>query len=87
MSCSSQKQPENLERPSGILRHINVESLFNLPLYEHHLVIDTRSADVYDQGHIVSAVSYPSLDLSCSDLEREKTLVKFIKSYVKEYFR
>ena len=73
--------------PSGILVHINVESLFNLPLYEHHLVIDTRPADEYASGHIVSAVSYPSPESECSDQEREKTLIKFIKSYVKEYFR
>ena len=72
---------------SGILRHIDVERLFNLPLYEHHLVIDTRSANDYSSGHIVSAVSYPSPPRTSSDLEREKTLIKFIKGYVKEYFR
>lgn len=73
--------------PSSILVHINVETLFNLPLYEHHLVIDTRSGDEYANGHIVSAVSYPSPKCEYSDQEREKTLIKFIKSYVKEYFR
>ena len=70
-----------------ILSHVNTERLFNLPLYEHHLVIDTRSADEYAGGHIVSAVSYPSPASRCSDLEREQTLIRFIKSYVKEYFR
>ena len=74
-------------KPSGILVHINVETLFNLSLYEHHLVIDTRSSDEYASGHIVSAVSYPSPECECPDQEREKTLIKFIKSYVKEYFR
>ena len=74
-------------KPSSTLVHINVETLFNLPLYEHHLVVDARSGDEYASGHIVSAVSYPSPELECSDQEREKTLIKFIKSYVKEYFR
>ena len=71
----------------GILRHIDVERLFNLPLYEHHLVIDARPASDYSSGHIVSAVSYPSPPCPSTDLEREKTLIKFIKGYVKEYFR
>lgn len=72
---------------SDVLVHINIENLFNLPLYEHHLVIDTRSTEEYASGHIVSAVSYPSPKCKCSNKEREKTLIKFIKSYVKEYFR
>ena len=74
-------------KPSSTLVHINVETLFNLPLYEHHLVVDARSGDEYASGHIVSAVSYPSPERERSDQEREKTLIKFIKSYVKEYFR
>ena len=87
MSRSSEVKEGSPQKASSVLRHINLESLFNLPLYEHHLVIDTRSADDYDKGHVVSAVSYPSPVCECSDLEREKTLIKFIKSYVKEYFR
>ena len=87
MSDSEEADRGSLEPPSGALTRIDVERLFNLPLYEHHLVIDTRSADDYANGHIVSAVSYPSPVHDCSDQDREKTLIKFIKGYVKEYFR
>ena len=87
MSVEQEDGPSTPSAGSGILRHIDVERLFNLPLYEHHLVIDTRSADDYSSGHIVSAVSYPSPPRTTSDVEREKTLIKFIKGYVKEYFR
>lgn len=69
------------------LRKATPQDLFNLPLYEHHLVIDIRSAEEYARGHIATAVSYPNLSLECPEEEREKSLVKFIRSYVKEYQR
>ena len=69
------------------LRKVTPEDLFNLPLYEHHLVIDTRPQEEYTRGHIATAVSYPSLGLNCSEEEREKSLILFIKKYIKEYFR
>lgn len=72
---------------SSILRKVTPEDLFNLPLYEHHLVIDTRPQEEYTRGHIATAVSYPSLGLNCSEEEREKSLILFIKKYIKEYFR
>ena len=87
MSDSEEADRGSLEQQRGNLTRIDVEKLFNLPLYEHHLVIDTRSAEDFTNGHIVSAVSYPSPTRGCSDLEREKTLIKFIKGYVKEYCR
>ena len=74
-------------KEGSILRKVTPEDLFNLPLYEHHLVIDTRSQEEYSQGHIATAVSYPSPDLDCSEEEKERSLVAFIKSYIKEYFR
>jgi hypothetical protein len=33
--------------------------MFNLPLFECYLVIDTRSRAAYDTGHILSALSLP----------------------------
>ncbi len=61
--------------------------LFNLPLYEHHLVIDTRSSSDYHSGHIATAVSFPGPPVGTSESDKEKKLVKFIKAYVKEYLR
>ena len=80
------QQTESGEGDS-ILRWVTPGDLFNLPLYEHHLVIDIRQPVHYAEGHIATAVSYPSPSLECSPDEREKGLVKFIKEYVKEYLR
>ena len=68
-------------------RWVNPEDVFNLPLYEHHLVIDIRRNEEYRQGHIVSAVSYPSPSRECTEKERENTLFEFVRSYVDEYAR
>ena len=67
---------------SSILRKVTPEDLFNLPLYEHHLVIDTRPQEEYTRGHIATAVLYPSLGLNCSEEEREKSLILFIKKCI-----
>lgn len=42
------------------MRKVSPDDVFNLPLYEHHLVIDIRSAEQYSQGHMATAVSLPS---------------------------
>lgn len=68
-------------------RWVSPEDLFNLPLYEHHLVIDIRREEEYQLGHIVSAVSYPSPPRECSEKERERTLADFIRSFVEQYVR
>ena len=61
--------------------------LFNLPLYEHHLVIDTRSKEEYQSGHIVSAIHYPSWSPCFSDEEREASLLAFIHTVIEECLR
>ena len=70
-----------------LLKHVSSEEVFNLPLYEHYLVIDTRSRYLYDEGHIATAVSYPAPDLGTSDPERETTLHKFAQDYAREFSR
>ena len=72
---------------SSLLREASSQDLFNLPLYEHHLVIDTRLPEDYARGHIATAVSLPSPTLDCSEEEREQLLVQFIESYIKEFVR
>ena len=84
LAASQQTEPGE---GNSILRWVTPEDLFNLPLYEHHLVIDIRQPADYAQGHIATAVSYPSPSLECPLDEREKGLVKFVKGYVKEYLR
>lgn len=69
------------------LLEASTQDLFNLPLYEHHLVIDTRRSDEYSSGHIATAVSLPSPPLESTEREREQSLVQFIVSYVKEFVR
>lgn len=61
--------------------------VFNLPLYEHHLVIDTRSEEEYLQGHIVSAVHYPSWLSTLSNEEQDASLLKFIHKVIDECLR
>ncbi|KAL5502565.1 hypothetical protein EMCRGX_G009361 [Ephydatia muelleri] len=68
-------------------RWVSPEDVFNLPLYEHHLVIDIRQNEEYLRGHIVSAVSYPSPSRECTEKERETTLFDFVRSYVEQYAR
>lgn len=68
-------------------RWVSPEDVFNLPLYEHHLVIDIRRDQEYQKGHIVSAVSYPSPPRECTEKEREQTLFAFVRSYVEQYAR
>ena len=66
------------------LRRVPPVDVFNLPLYEHHLVIDVRSAAQYGQGRLVSAVSLPALPLRSSDKEREAQLASFVSRLVNE---
>ena len=43
-----------------MLCEVGPDEVFNLPLYEHHLVIDIRPSQKYSQGHMATAVSFPS---------------------------
>ena len=70
-----------------LLREASPQDLFNLPLYEHHLVIDTRLPEDYARGNIATSVSLPSPPLECTEEERERLLVQFIESYIKEFVR
>ena len=47
----------------SLLRRVTADEVFNLPLYEHHLVIDLRSAEDFSRGHMTSSVSFPSPSL------------------------
>ncbi len=62
---------------TGVLRTVSPQDVFNLPLYEHHLVIDLRPPDQYALGHLASAVSYPSPPLGTTEEEREEGLVRY----------
>ena len=69
-----------------LVREVSTEDLFNLPLYEHHLVIDTRARREFDAGHVASAVSYPSPcfdDPDCTESDREKSLLAFAQAYAR----
>lgn len=70
-----------------LLKYVSSEEVFNLPLYEHYLVIDTRSRNLFEEGHIATAVSYPAPDLGTSDAERETTLYRFAQDYAHEFSR
>lgn len=61
--------------------------VFNLPLYEHHLVIDTRTEEEYLRGHIVSAIHYPYWSPSLSNEEQDASLLKFIHKVINECLR
>ena len=50
---------------SSLLRKVGPDEVFNLPLYEHHLVIDIRPSQEYSRGHMATAVSFPCLPLEC----------------------
>jgi len=72
---------------ASLLREVCPQDVFNLPLYEHHLVIDTRPSQEFQLGHIATAVSLPSPALDCSEPDREAILLTFIKSYIRDFSR
>ena len=69
------------------MRTVPAKDVFNLPLYEHYLVIDTRAKEAYEQGHVATAISYPCPPQSSTEEDREKSLYLFAKSYANVYLR
>ena len=51
-----------MEEKQVSLRWVSPQDVFNLPLYENYLVIDTRSTEDFMRGSIATAVSYPAPD-------------------------
>ena len=43
---------------SSLLRMVDPDDVLNLPLYEHHLVMDLRPSREYSKGHMATAVSF-----------------------------
>jgi hypothetical protein len=74
-------------RSPSLLREVGPDEVFNLPLYEHHLVIDLRPSQMYSQGHMATAVSFPRPPLECVEADREIQLIEFVRSYVREFMR
>lgn len=75
---------------NSLLKPVSPIDIFNLPLYEHYLVIDTRPLEEYERGHIATAVSYPhhtTSSPSCSEEEREASLVAFARDYSAQFYR
>jgi rhodanese-related sulfurtransferase len=68
----------------SLLKSVTGEAIFNLPLYEHYLVIDARTVEEYQNGHIATAVSYPC---TIPADERETALVRFAMNYSKEFYK
>ena len=69
------------------VKTVSSDAVFNLPLYEHYLVIDTRSLEDYEAGHVATAVSFPFPQSTCSEEEKEERLFQFAKEYAIEYSR
>ena len=70
------------------LRWVSPLDIFNLPLYESYLVIDTRSADAFSRASIATAVSYPAPgDPEVTEEERKRRLYVFAKGYASEFYR
>lgn len=72
---------------TSLLKTVSPEAIFNLPLYEHYLVIDTRPKQDYEAGHIATAVSYPYPNGLITEEERDATLFHFARDYAKEFYR
>ena len=69
------------------LRTVSSAAIFNLPLYEHYLVIDTRPIEEYQAGHIATAVSFPSQKENNQEKIDNDRLYHFAREYVNEYCR
>ena len=72
----------------SLLKPVSSIDIFNLPLYEHYLVIDTRPLEDYERGHIATAVSYPHDTIAASsEEEKEESLVAFARDYSSQFYR
>jgi len=49
---------DNVDRRFIPILHASVGDIYNLPLFESYLVIDTRTNEQYQQQHIVTAISF-----------------------------
>lgn len=77
-----------MEEKQVSLRWVSPQDVFNLPLYENYLVIDTRSTEDFSRGSIATAVSYPAPDHTDETEEgRERSLYQFATRYAEEYCR
>ena len=68
------------------VKKVDADCLFNMPLFEHHLVIDTRCSEEYAAGHITTAVSLPAPSDAaelCDDA-KEALLASFVVGLVEE---
>ena len=65
-----------------MLKVANSRKIYNLQLFEIHLIIDTRSTEQYEASHVYSAVSLPS---SVSDHFGISEALSFLCEYEKEY--
>ena len=75
-----------------VVKTVSPDAVFNLPLYEHYLVIDARSIGEYEDGHVATSVSFPfppetCSEDECSEDEKERRLVRFAMDYATEYCR
>lgn len=52
-------QHESEAKRKALVRTVNAQKAFNLPLYEVFFVIDCREASKYAAGHIASAMNFP----------------------------
>ena len=59
MSTVELREPVPAGGSSSLLRTVGTDDVFNLPLYEHHLVMDLRPSREYSRGHMATAVSFP----------------------------
>jgi hypothetical protein len=74
----------NHSHPGITLKNVSPVQVFNLPLYEHHLVLDARPKESFEKGTIVSSVSFPAPPVDTTEKERELCLVAFIIKLVGE---
>jgi protein-tyrosine phosphatase len=65
-------------------RNISNDDIYNLSLYEGYLIIDTRSRELYDEHHIISAFSLPPPTPGIGE-SREEQLKKFIETTIQYY--
>ncbi len=46
----------------------------------NYIIVDVRTKEEYDEGHVVDAVNIPYDEIKDADLDKEKTIVVYCKS-------
>eukprot|EP01079_Euglenida_sp_SAG-EU17-18_P000294 gene294-2395_t len=67
-----------------MIKQVESYQLYNLGLFEPHLILDVRPQQDYMKGHVATAVNTPPPRQTATDSDRQSSLVAFLASVVND---